>query len=98
VEHKHLENTNYQVTGTLSHAMTKKSRITLDLAAERLDDNQAGTSTERYLTGVRFEHLAMEQLTLALDYRYTDVYSPDTDGETYTNNRITVELRKVFLI
>jgi hypothetical protein len=95
-EHKHLENTNYLLSGTISHNITTKSKFILDLAAERLDDNQAGTSLETYRTGIRFEYLAMEKLTLALDYRYTNVYSPDISSGTYDNNRFTVELRKVF--
>jgi hypothetical protein len=95
-EHKHLENTNYLLTGTISHNITTKSKLTLNLVAERLDNNQAGTSLETYRTGVRFEYLAQEKITLALDYRYTNVYSPDLSSETYDNNRFTVELRKVF--
>jgi hypothetical protein len=95
-EHKHLENTSYQMTGTISHSITTKSKLMLKLAAERLDDNQAGTYLETYRTGVRFEYLALEKLTLALDYRYTNVYSTDISTESYDNNRFTVELRKVF--
>ncbi len=46
--------------------------------------------------GARFEHLFTENLTLALDYRYTNVYSPDVYVYNYFNNRFSVELRKVF--
>jgi len=95
-ESKHLENTTYRLTGKLGHAITAKSKLTLDLAAERLDDNQAGTALETYRTGVVFEYVAREKLTLALEYRYTNVYSPDTASDTYDNNRVTVSLRKVF--
>jgi len=95
-DQKHLENTSYRLTGTISHAITTKSKLTLNLAADRLDDNQAGTSTERYLSGVRFEHLTTEKLRLALDYRYANVYSREISSLTYDNNRFIVELRKVF--
>jgi hypothetical protein len=95
-EHKNLENTSYRLTGMISHNLTTKSKFRFDLAAERLDDNQAGTSIETYRTGVRFEYLAQEKLTLALDYRYTNVYSTDISSESYDNNRFTLELRKVF--
>ena len=95
-ESKHLENTTYRLTGTIGHNITTKSKLTLNLGAERLDDNQAGTSLEAYRTGVLFEYVAQEKLTLALDYRYTNVYSPDTASGTYDNNRVTVSLRKVF--
>jgi hypothetical protein len=95
-EHNHLENTSYQLTGTISHSITTNSKLTLNLAAERLDDNQAGTYLETYRTGVRLEYFPREKLTLALDYRYTNVYSPYISSGTYDNNRFTVELRKIF--
>jgi hypothetical protein len=94
--HNNLENTSYRLTGVLSHAITTKSRMLLNLNTERLDDNQAGTSTERYLAGVRLEHQATEKLTLALDYRYANAYSPDISSVNYFNNRFLVELRMVF--
>jgi len=94
--HKNLENTIYRLTGAFNHNITTKSMLTLDLTAERLDDNRTGASTERYLTGARFEYLAQDQLTLAINYRYTNVYSPDIAFGTYDNNRLIVELRKLF--
>ncbi len=38
VINKHLETSSYQVTGTLSHAVTTRSKILLDLGAYRLKD------------------------------------------------------------
>ena len=96
VINKHLETSSYQVTGTLSHAITTRSKIILDLGAYRLKDYLVHAKTDRYLTGARFEHLFTENLTLALDYRYTNVYSPDVYLYNYFNNRFSVELRKVF--
>jgi hypothetical protein len=96
VKYKHLQNTDYRLSGVISHAVTTKSKMILSLTADRWDDNQTGTSTERYLTGVRFEHMPTEKLTLALDYRYTNVYSQYNYLEIYDNNRFTVEFRKVF--
>jgi hypothetical protein len=96
VKYKHLESTDYRLSGTISHAITTKSKMILSLTADRLDDNQAGTSTDRYLTGVRFEHILTENITLALDYRYTNVYSQYDYLQTYDNNRFTVGFRKVF--
>jgi len=94
--HKNLEETHYRVSGTISHAITTKSTLKLDLGAERTDYNQTGTSHETYRTGVRYEYVPQEKLVLALDYRYTNDYSPDNILETYDNNRFIVELRKVF--
>ena len=95
-EFKHLENTSYRLNGAVSHAVTTTSKILLDLTTERLVDNRTGADIDRYLTGVRYEYVSMENLTLALDYRYTNVYSPDVYAVNYFNNRFTVELRKVF--
>ena len=93
-EYKHLEDTRYQLTGTISHGLTEKSTLTLNLAAERLDDNQEGTSVETYRTGVRYGYSIQEKFSLAVDYQYTNVYSPDISSQTYDNNRFAVELRK----
>jgi hypothetical protein len=86
----------YRLNGTLSHAVTTKSKIMVDLATERYKDYQLSTVTDRYLAGVRFEHLAAEMLTWALDYRYTKVFSPEVSMADYYNNRFTVEVRKGF--
>jgi hypothetical protein len=94
--YKHLERTSYLVNGSVSHAITTKSKILLDLTSDRLRENPSSAVTDRILTGVRFEYRAREKLTLALDYRYTDVYTPDVYLTNYYSNRFTMELRKVF--
>ena len=96
VLNKHLETSSYRVNGTMSHAITTKSTIIFNLGVDWLTDYPVYTKTDRYLTGVRFEHMAAENLTLALDYRYTNVYSADVYLDNYVNNRFTVEIRKVF--
>jgi hypothetical protein len=93
---KHLESSTYLVTGTISHAITTKSKITLTLEADWYKDYLADTRTERYLTGAGFEHLLAEKLTLAVGYNYTNVYSPTVYSDNYYNNRYSVELRMVF--
>jgi hypothetical protein len=95
-ENKHLENTSYLVKGSISHALTTRSKIILDLSLERLKDQPSGDFTDRYFTGARFEKLIMEDLTLALDYRFSNVYSPDVYLENYANNRFAVEVQKFF--
>jgi hypothetical protein len=96
IVNKHLENSTYLVTGTISHAITTKSKIILNLEADWYKDYLANTKTERYLTGARFEHLLAEKLTLAVSYNYTNVYSPTVYADNYFNNRYAVELRMVF--
>jgi hypothetical protein len=95
-QNKHLETTSYRLTGSISHEITTKSKVIFDLTEEWLRDYLVYVNTNRYLAGARFEHLAAENLTLSLDYRYTNVYSPDVYLLNYYNNRFTVELKKVF--
>ena len=42
------------------------------------------------------ERTAPKDLTWALEYRYTNVYSPDIYTDNYTNNRISAEVIKKF--
>jgi hypothetical protein len=91
-----LETSTHRLNGMLSHAVTTKSKIIFNLDVQHERDHQTGTTTDRYLSGVRFEHLAAEKLTVALDYRYTNVYVPENYYMNYYNNRYTVELRKIF--
>jgi uncharacterized protein (PEP-CTERM system associated) len=91
-----LETTSYSVRGTAGHSLSSTSKITGSLTVERLEDKVAGTAVSRYLSGVRFERVVKESFIWALDYRYTNVYSPDAFGVNYYNNRFMVELTKKF--
>ncbi|HEY6012123.1 MAG TPA: TIGR03016 family PEP-CTERM system-associated outer membrane protein [Nitrospirota bacterium] len=96
VETKHLENTSYRLDGSVSHSMTTASKIILNGSVERLVDERIDDHINRYLTGARYEYAFRDNLTFALDYRWTNVYSPDVYAVNYYNNRYTVELRKSF--
>jgi hypothetical protein len=76
--------------------ITTKSKIILNLEADWYKDYLAYTKTERFLTGARFEQILAENLTLAMVYQYTNVYSPDVYLDNYFNNRYSVELRMIF--
>jgi uncharacterized protein (PEP-CTERM system associated) len=93
---KHLENTRYALTGTISHASTQASKIIYDLSIGRIEDNVLDQHTAVYLGGVRFEYMPSATLTVALQYRYADAYSPDVYTENYDSNRIMVEIKKTF--
>jgi hypothetical protein len=93
---KHLEQTSYDIAGAITHNITTNSKISLDLSYQRLEDNVNKTYTELYLEGGKYEYLLLESLTLALEYRYTNSFSPDIFENDYYNNRFTVELKKVF--
>jgi hypothetical protein len=93
---KHLENTRYALTGTVSHASTPLSRILYDLSIGRIEDNVLGQYTELYIGGVRFEYTPSATLLVALQYRYANAYSPDVYAENHDNNRVMVEIKKTF--
>ncbi len=93
---KHLEDTSYSVGGNITHKITTKSKVSLDLTYQQLVDNVNKMYTESYLWGGRYEYLLLENLTLALEYRYTNSYSPYFFNNDYDNNRIIVEVKKVF--
>lgn len=93
---KHLEDSSYSVGGNIAHKITTTSKVSLDLTYQQLVDNVNKTYTESYLWGGRYEYLLLEKLTLALEYRYTNSYSPENYFNDYSNNRIIVEVKKVF--
>ncbi len=93
---KHLEDSSYNISGNVTHELTTNTIISLDLTYQWLEDDVNDTHTELYLAGGRYEYRLQENLTLALDYRYTNSYSPQIFDNDYYNNRITVELKKVF--
>jgi hypothetical protein len=95
-ETKHLENTTYRIGGTMRYALTPRSSISLDLAQERRKEYQTYTYQDLLFSGVRLEHRAAEHLTLALQYRYTDSYAPDTFEVNYFNNRALFEVTGSF--
>jgi hypothetical protein len=93
---KHLEQTSYDIAGAITYNISTNSKISLDLSYQRLEDNVNKTYTELYLSGGKYEYLLLESLTLALEYRYTNSFSPDIFENDYYNNRFTVEIKKVF--
>jgi hypothetical protein len=99
---KHLEATSYTVSGSISHSISAQSKVFAELTIQRLENNVLDIYTDLYLSGVRYEYLAGENLTLALEYRYTNSYSPDIFtvqdyyAKDYYNNRFLVEVKKAF--
>ncbi len=91
-----LENTVNRVTVTGKYAVTRKSAIIMNVGVDWNHDYLADIKTERFLGGARYEYSAGEKLLLALDYKYSDVYSPDSYLDNYYNNRVSVEVQKSF--
>jgi hypothetical protein len=96
IVHNNLEHTVNRVNGTGRYAVTRKSAIVVNLGFDWIHDYLADIKTERFLAGARYEYSAGEKLLLALDYRFSDVYSPDSYLDNYHNNRVSVEVRKAF--
>jgi hypothetical protein len=92
----HLEDTSYRLTGTMRHALSPTVTMFLDESIERLEDNQLKTAISLWESGIRFDRRILADLTLALDYRYTNSYSHNSYYDNYVNNRFIVELRKTF--
>lgn len=96
VETKDIVATSRFVTGVMSHQVNEKVKLSLDATVDRNKDDVLHTSTVRYLGGLRLERLLAEGLTLAGIFRYSSVYTPEDYAGSYDNNRVTIELRKVF--
>jgi hypothetical protein len=95
-ETKHLEDSAYRLSGSMKYVLTPRSSMALDLATERHKEYLTGTTRNLYLSGVRLEHQAMEKVTVALSYRYTNSYSPDVYTDNYYDNRVIFEIRGSF--
>ena len=96
VKTDHLEETNYRLIGTMSHAISPTLTLLLRESIQRIEDNVIDTTTSIWESGVRLERKILEDLTLSLDYRYTNAYSHDNYYDNYVNNRFSVEIRKYF--
>ncbi len=95
---KHLQDSRYSTSGTVSYALTPELKGTYSLTIDRFEDNQQQTFSMLYLNEVRFDYLLAEKTTLSLDYKFAHGYSPDAVNffQNYDNNRITLELSKRF--
>jgi len=91
-----LEGRTYKSHGAVSHGFTRTWRGLCDLAVERIDDKQMSVLSYRYVTDLRIDYQAAENLTLSVDYRYLESRSPDVYQFSYNNNRIIAEVKQTF--
>jgi hypothetical protein len=89
-------NTNYQLTGTLNHAISPTLMLFLTESISRLEDYLNDTTISLWESGVKLERRVLEDLSLSADYRYTNSYSHDSYQDNYVNNRFSVALSKRF--
>jgi hypothetical protein len=96
VASQHLEHTRHALTGTISHASTQTSKLIYDVSIGRIDDYAPDRYTALYRGGVRFEYMPYASITVALQYRYANVYAPDVYAENHTSNRFILDIKKEF--
>jgi hypothetical protein len=89
-------NTTYNMTGTLSHAISPTSTLLLNESISRLEDYTNDTIIALWESGIKLERHLSADLILSLDYRYTNSYSHDSYQDNYVNNRFSVALSKRF--
>lgn len=91
-----LQQTNYELRGTLDHAISPTLRLLMDETIQRIEDHQASTITSLWLSHVTLQRQVTTDLILNLEYRYTHSYSHDNYLNNYYNNRVIVGLTKLF--
>ncbi len=99
---KYIEATAYLIDGTVTYSLSPTSTVLVDVSVEHLRDYvipnvQIYDIQDVYLNRLRFEHKVLgKNLTLTLEYRYQNAYSPDVYASNYFNNRVIGEVRMQF--
>jgi hypothetical protein len=89
----------YTTAVSFSHYLTERVQgsygVTID-QYQRFPVRSPNTTTIAYLTDVRIDYRVNETLTYSINYRYADSFSHDVYLDNYENNRIIVEVKKIF--
>ncbi len=93
-ETEDLQTKSYGITGNLKYELTSRTAVSIGSTAEEFKRESGKTYTNKYLLDLRFDHILSDSLNLALEYKYTDSYSPKTLQDNYMNNRFIVEIKK----
>jgi hypothetical protein len=99
---KYIETTAYSIDGKVTYSLSPTSTVLVDVSAEHLRNYvipnfQIYSNQDVYLNRLRFEHkVQAKNLTLALEYRYQNAYSPDVYTSNYFNNRVIGEVMMQF--
>ncbi len=93
-ETEDLQTRSYGPTANIRYELTTRTTVAIDSTLEKFERESEKTYTERYLAGLRFDHILSDNLNLALAYKYTDSYSPETPEDNYMNNRFILEIKK----
>ncbi len=106
-EKTYLEDSAYSLTGSINYALSPTSKVDVGVSIEYLREYpiyinqlvyQNDVNQTVYLNHLRFEHTALKNLTLALEYDYSNAYAPAPTAyyDNYWNNRITGEMSIAF--
>jgi hypothetical protein len=98
VTSKHLQDTRYNVAGSISYDIFANLRGTYALNIDRYEDNERKTFYMIYLNDFRLDHPLTSTSRLFLSYQRTHGYSPDKQyyNQNYDANRITLGYIKQF--
>jgi len=86
------ENTTYFLNGSWRYALTPRSSVILNLIGQRFKYYAPYSLQDLYQSGLRIEHRVTEQVTVALQYRYSESESTNTSTGNYFNNRTLVSI------
>jgi hypothetical protein len=95
---KHLQDTRNGIAGTVGYLLSEALNASYALNIDRFEDNQEDTFTMVYQNTARLEYTFPAATVLSLEYRFAHGYSPDVVnyGSNYDNNRVLLEVRKLF--
>jgi hypothetical protein len=82
-----------------SHFLTERTQALYSVTVDqylRFPVRSIDTTTIAYLTQIRLDYRVNETLTYALEYQYADSYSRNVYIDNWENNRIIVEVKKIF--
>ncbi len=98
VTSKHLQNTRYNIGGSIGYDIFTNTRGTYTLAIDRYEDNERNTFYMIYDNWVSLSYALTSTSHAYLNYQRTHGYSPDKQyyNQNYDNNRITLGYTKQF--
>ncbi len=99
VTSKHLQNTRYNIGGSIGYDIFANTRGTYTLTIDRYEDNERNTFYMIYQNWFSLDYTLTSTSHMTLGYNKTHGYSPDAQyyNQNYDNNRISLSYIKQFL-
>ncbi|MDA8172788.1 MAG: TIGR03016 family PEP-CTERM system-associated outer membrane protein [Nitrospiraceae bacterium] len=89
VRTKTLITRDYGVAGTVSHNFTEDTKVSANVSADRLEDKQQASYTNRLLSGLGLDYRLSRRVALTLNYLFIYSHSPKVLTDRYLNNQLT---------